>query len=137
MKFTKYSSIENSYREKEIESIYIAGFADKDIEWVVTEKVDGCFEKNQKVLTKNGYKKISKINENDFVLSFNHRNGKLEYKKVKKSINRKSNKRWIKLIFDNGKEIICTEDHKIFTKNRGYVEAKYLNENDEFIEVKI
>jgi len=42
MKFTKYSSIENSYREKEIESIYIAGFAVKDIEWVVTEKIHGC-----------------------------------------------------------------------------------------------
>ena len=137
MKFTKYSSIENSYREKEIERIITNGFANKDIEWVVTEKIHGCFEKNQKVLTKNGYKKISKINENDFVLSFNHKNGKFEYKKVKKSINRNLSKKWVKLIFDNGKEIICTEDHKIFTKNRGYVEAKDLNENDEFLEAKI
>jgi len=44
MKFTKYSSIENTYREKEINKIIENGFADKNIEWVVTEKVDGsCF----------------------------------------------------------------------------------------------
>jgi len=41
MEFKKYDSIENSYREKEIERIYQHGFGDKDIEWVVTEKVHG------------------------------------------------------------------------------------------------
>jgi Rnl2 family RNA ligase len=41
MEFRKYSSIENSYREKEIKKIYDAGFASKDIKWVATEKVHG------------------------------------------------------------------------------------------------
>jgi len=41
MEFTKYSTIENSYREKEINKIIENGFASKDIEWVVTEKVHG------------------------------------------------------------------------------------------------
>lgn len=31
---------------------------------------------------------------------------------------------------DTGKYVICTPEHKIFTKNRGYVEAQYLEEND-------
>jgi len=34
-----------------------------------------------------------------------------------------------------GKIIRCTGDHKIFTKNRGYVEAKNLKETDELLEV--
>ena len=33
-------------------------------------------------------------------------------------------------IEDNGHVIRCTPEHKIFTKNRGYVEAQYLNEDD-------
>lgn len=32
---------------------------------------------------------------------------------------------------ETGKSIVCTEDHLIFTKNRGYVEAGKLNETDE------
>lgn len=35
---------------------------------------------------------------------------------------------------DDGKyKIRCTAEHKIFTKNRGYVEAQYLTENDDLI----
>jgi intein/homing endonuclease len=30
----------------------------------------------------------------------------------------------------SGKEIICTPEHKIYTRNRGYVFAKDLKEND-------
>ena len=41
MEFKKYDSIENSYREKVIEKIYQHGFGNKDIEWVVTEKIHG------------------------------------------------------------------------------------------------
>jgi intein/homing endonuclease len=31
---------------------------------------------------------------------------------------------------DTGKSIQCTPEHKIYTKNRGYVMAKDLNEED-------
>jgi len=40
MKFKKYSSIENSYREKEIKRIITSGIIDC-CEWVVTEKIHG------------------------------------------------------------------------------------------------
>jgi ribonucleoside-diphosphate reductase alpha chain len=35
----------------------------------------------------------------------------------------------------NGKIIRCTAEHKIFTKNRGYVEAQHLIETDELLEM--
>ena len=34
---------------------------------------------------------------------------------------------------ETGKSIKCTPDHKIFTKNRGYVMAKELLEDDELV----
>lgn len=34
---------------------------------------------------------------------------------------------------ESGKSIVVTPDHQIFTKNRGYVMAKNLNENDELV----
>ena len=39
----------------------------------------------------------------------------------------------IKLTFDNGKELICTPDHKIPVFGKGFVQAKDLTENDSLI----
>jgi len=39
----------------------------------------------------------------------------------------------IKLTFDNGKELICTPDHKIPVFGKGFVEAKDLTEQDSLI----
>jgi hypothetical protein len=39
----------------------------------------------------------------------------------------------IKLTFDNGKELICTPDHKIPVFGRGFIEAKDLTVNDSLI----
>lgn len=36
---------------------------------------------------------------------------------------------------ESGKTIVCTPDHQIFTKNRGWVEAQHLQEDDELVEV--
>ena len=36
----------------------------------------------------------------------------------------------IKITDENGNYIICTEDHQIWTQNRGYVRAVNLEEND-------
>jgi DNA polymerase-3 subunit alpha len=41
----------------------------------------------------------------------------------------------IELEFDNGKKIICTLDHEILTKNRRWVAAKDLTEDDDIVEV--
>ena len=42
MKFQKYGSIENSYREKTLYYIHSEGFADPEILWVATEKIHGA-----------------------------------------------------------------------------------------------
>ncbi len=40
---------------------------------------------------------------------------------------------WMKLTFDNGRDLICTEDHKILTRNRGWVTAADLSEDDDIV----
>lgn len=40
------------------------------------------------------------------------------------------NKEVIKLTFDNDTDLICTEDHMLLTKNRGWIQASLLNETD-------
>jgi ribonucleotide reductase alpha subunit len=39
----------------------------------------------------------------------------------------------IRLTFDNGKQIICTPDHRLYTTNRGYVEAQELTDLDDVV----
>ena len=37
----------------------------------------------------------------------------------------------VRLRFDNGMELRCTPGHKVFTTNRGYVEAQHLTADDQ------
>lgn len=42
----------------------------------------------------------------------------------------------LELEFDDGRKVKCTKDHKFLTKNRGWVEAQQLTEDDELVKVK-
>jgi intein/homing endonuclease len=68
---------------------------------------------------------------------YDFENNIITEKEVYNIENGESDKKWLKLSFDNDTIIKCTEDHKFFTKNRGWVEAKDLIFNDEFLEDKI
>jgi len=98
-----------------------------------TTKLHGCFEKNTLITLANGEQiPISEITAGDYVLSYDT---KIDAQVIKPVINvfkRNLDKEWCKVIFDSG-EIICTKDHKFFTKNRGYVEAQHLDCKDIFL----
>jgi hypothetical protein len=98
-------------------------------------KLHGCFEKNTLVTLANGEQiPISDINIGDQVLSYDIEKDNFVEKEVYHIENGISDKKWIKLTFDNNSYIECTDDHKFYTKNRGWIEAKYLTENDVFVE---
>ena len=62
------------------------------------------------------------------VASYNHTTNEVEYKPIvryDKNIGRKLLK-----IKAGDKEMICTEEHEVWTENRGYVKAKDLLVND-------
>ena len=65
------------------------------------------------------------------VLSYNILNGELEYKKITNAALMNESAEVLKITDEEtGKSIICTPEHQIYTKNRGYILAKDLNEND-------
>ncbi len=68
------------------------------------------------------------------VLSYNILSGEREYKRVKSALLTRKNARLMKIEdSESGKSIICTPDHRVFTQNRGYIEAQFLKEDDALV----
>lgn len=125
--FFKYTDIENmrNYNNvlKEGEPV------------IYTEKIHGCFTPETNVMLANGeFIQIQNVSVGDFVLSYNEATSEFEPQPVEAILDNGNCGNWIELKFDNGKIIICTLNHLFLTK-RGYVKAKDLQENDEFIAI--
>lgn len=66
------------------------------------------------------------------VYSRNIKTGKNEFKQVLRSFKTMENAKVVRVTDENnGHSIVCTDNHPIYTKNRGYVEAKDLKADDE------
>ena len=65
------------------------------------------------------------------VFSYNFEKKEKEIKEVKRTFEHLFEGDLIKVTLENGDVIKCTPNHKIYTANRGYVEAKDLTEMDE------
>ena len=73
------------------------------------------------------HKKISDLYdnfENEWVLSYNTETNKIEPVKIQNVINNGIKNNLIKLTLDNGKELICTDDHLILTRDGSYIKAR-------------
>lgn len=64
------------------------------------------------------------------VLTYNTNSGKLEFDDITNAAMTRKSADVIKLNLDDGSVLKCTPDHKIFTENRGWVEAKDLLNTD-------
>lgn len=89
--------------------------------------VDGEEHKtNIKTLTE-----LFEVNKNILVKSLNIENNQIEYKELLAAAMTNKNSEVLEIVDEeSGNILLCTEDHKIFTINRGYVMAKDLKEND-------
>lgn len=63
------------------------------------------------------------------VLSYNETTGQKEWKQLEAGMLTKHNAKIVKVTYE-GKTVKCTPDHKIFTKNRGWIEAQKLHQDD-------
>lgn len=74
---------------------------------------------------------IVESDEHFEVLSYNIESDKQEYKRITHRYLTAKNAKLLKLTdTKSGKSIKCTPEHKVFTLNRGYVEAQHLKETD-------
>jgi ribonucleoside-diphosphate reductase alpha chain len=90
----------------------------------------------------NAHKSVNMIELNDLILaeeqvkvkSYDKNTGEITYEKILASAKTGVDKNVMKITDEKtGKYIICTPEHKIYTLNRGYIEAKNLKENDELL----
>jgi len=88
----------------------------------------GCLDGDTKLLTKNGYKSISEINEGDMVLSYNSETKENEYKEVTMIYRHINMKDVLYTMIVNNKTIKATRLHRFFVKTTaGY---KYVKVED-------
>lgn len=131
-KFINYSSIENSYRQKEINTIRELGF--HKVEWVATEKVHGCLHTQTKISMADGSQRsIGDIVRNkitDKVLGVDS-SGKIIETQILNWFDNGAGNNWLKVKFSiNRMErgpsygvIQCTENHKFYNGEK-YIPAK-------------
>lgn len=104
------------------------------LHFVGTEKLHGCFHEETPITLANGTMvPISKINVGDSILSYDIEKRDMVPRTVLNTWNKKLDKEWVKLTFSDGRTIKCTSDHKFFTRNRGWVEAGDLTDQDIFV----
>ena len=90
-----------------------------------------CLAGDTVVETKSGSKNLKDVVVGDEVKSYNIDSKEVEYKKVSAYAMTSPKAKVMKITDENtGKSIICTPEHKVWTENRGYVEAKNLNSED-------
>ena len=91
-----------------------------------------CFVRGTPILTEKGYVNIEDVKVGDKVYSFNHGTDKVELKTVQRSFSQPLYGRKIVTIkTESGREITCTDNHKIFISEIGYVRADSLQINDD------
>lgn len=94
--------------------------------------LDECFPANTLIETNQGPIPISTIVEEELtvkVRSLCLQTGKLTWKKITSVRKTRRLQRLVEITHEYGK-LTCTEDHQIWTTNRGYVHAGLLNSND-------
>jgi len=91
-----------------------------------------CVDENTKIkMYDNTEKFIKDIKTGDEIITYNEIAGKFENKNVKNSFD--NGKRQCLKLKVRDKELICTFDHLILTKNRGWVKAIDLDKNDNVV----
>lgn len=107
----------------------------------LTMKYDGCISGDSVILTSNGNKEIQQIvkewhlNKDEYVLSFDFEQNSLVFNKVLDVLNTQTTKNWLQIEFENDSTIKMTEDHELYTINRGWIQAKDLTIGDDIFQV--
>jgi hypothetical protein len=117
MEFTKFTSLENSYREKYIGILRRYGY-DK-VRWVAHEKIHGCLTADSLIQTREyGKVSIGWIVNNRVdchVLSVNVATGEKEWDRVIAFQNVPNDgKQWYKVTLDDDTTLCMTGNHKLW-----------------------
>jgi len=125
------------YQTSEDTHILLSKLAKKAKKKKYTMITNPCLSGNTPITTDKGEVAIQKIIEDGIenykVLTYNESTKQNEWKPLVDGFKTKENANVIKLVLENNREIILTPDHKVFTKNRGWIEAAMLTTEDDLI----
>lgn len=111
----------------------------KDFKGVTTNPCitgDSFINTNDGILTMKELVEKVVSGENIEVLTFNEKTKKIENKEVEAGMLTKKYANIIELELEDGSKLKLTPDHKIFTENRGWVEASKLTKDDILIQIE-
>ena len=90
-----------------------------------------CVTPDTLITTPSGLKRAGEIQEGDQVISFSLDTGQLETDLVTVIGQRDTDELYV--IEADGQSVTVTGEHPFYTKNRGWVEARHLTEDDELL----
>lgn len=95
--------------------------------------IDECFAANTEILTPSGYKPIQDFQPGDKVLNVDASNNIKVDEIIHTHVNllNSHSEKMYRLEFDNGSSVEVTGNHKFLTKNRGWIRADQLTEEDD------
>ena len=100
-------------------------------------KWDGCIHPDSLVDTSNGPMRIEDVIDSVdssqplSVLQYDFDRESLVYAPIVYAVKKSGEKDWLEIELENGDTIRLTEDHEVYTTNRGWVEAKDLTTEDD------
>jgi len=103
----------------------------------VSIKWDGCIHPDLLLQTDKGKLRIEEVidrynNDEEFtVLAKNLKTNENCYTLVLNAVKKHGPKAWVEVTLDNDEVLRMTEDHEVYTTNRGWVEAKDLTNDDD------
>lgn len=109
---------------------------------VITRKLHGCLPFNQPIKMFNGSnKKISSVTIGDEVLGFNHKSSSFERAVVTKVFENGYSDKWLSIkkeisgtrLGEFKEKLICTPEHRIYVKDKGYIKASEVRVGDKVI----
>lgn len=96
--------------------------------------MDECFISGTKISTPDGYKNIEDIKMGDLVYSYNHKENKVEIKKVNYLFNKNVDK-IVTITSTSGEIIECSVNHPIYCNGK-YIRAEHIKKGDTLYELQ-
>ena len=103
----------------------------------VAIKWDGCIHPDLLIETDKGKLRIEDVidrfnNQESFsVLARNLKTDTDEFTPILNAIKKYGSKIWVEIVLENEEVLRLTEDHKVYTTNRGWIQAKDLTPDDD------
>ena len=108
----------------------------------LTVKWDGCIHPDSVVETTLGKMRIEDVIdtvneslEEVSILQFNFESQTAEMLPILNAVKKHGPKRWVLVELDNGNTLTLTEDHEVYTTNRGWVAAGKLTHEDDIKDI--